>query len=616
MKNQRVALEDAMKDQLKILLLEDSIYDAEEIMRRLQLNEKFNCEFRLATGKDAYIKALEEFSPEIILSDHSLPQFDSKEALSIARQRFPDIPFIMVTGTISDEFAIEMIKTGADDYILKDRMTRLPAAIVASVQKRRAEQEKKMMEQEREFGRNNLHALINNTNDLVWSVDRNFRLIISNNAFDRMIRALTGQTVESGNSIFPEGFGHEQLSRFYEYYERAFAGESFTVIEYADLPGGHWSEISINPIFNGDVVSGASCFSRDITQRKIAEKEIADYKNAIDQASIVSITDEKGVITYVNDHFCKISGFSAADLLGSDHRIVNSGYHTEATMENLWTTIAQGKTWAGELRNKASDGSFYWVDVTIIPFMDHKRKPFKYLTIGTDITKRKTMEQEMMTQKIQEQRKIGRAIIKTQEKERNHLGQELHDNVNQILAGTKLMLSAALAEPENIPEVLLASLNNIEKAIQENRKIAQGLVVPDFETIPLKEQIMHLTDDMLKRAGIYVITDTTGFREELLDDEQRLAIYRAAQEQYTNIIKHAEAGFVYILLSTTGDNFKMLIFDNGKGQAEGAKTPGIGLRNMRGRLGLLNGTAKVEASPGTGFTLEIVIPLADASSIG
>jgi signal transduction histidine kinase len=127
---------------------------------------------------------------------------------------------------------------------------------------------------------------------------------------------------------------------------------------------------------------------------------------------------------------------------------------------------------------------------------------------------------------------------------------------------------------------------------------------------------MHLTDDMLKRAGIYVITDTTGFREELLDDEQRLAIYRAAQEQYTNIIKHAEAGFVYILLSTTGDNFKMLIFDNGKGQAEGAKTPGIGLRNMRGRLGLLNGTAKVEASPGTGFTLEIVIPLADASSIG
>jgi PAS domain S-box-containing protein len=616
MKNQSLALEDAMKDQLKILLLEDSVYDAEDIMRRLQLNEKFHCVFRLATGKDAYLQALEEFCPEIILSDHSLPQFDSKEALSIARGRFPDIPFIMVTGTISEEFAIDMIKTGADDYILKDRMTRLPTAIVAAVQNRKALREKKLLEQEREFDRNNLNALVNNTSDQVWSVDRNFRLIISNDAFDRMIKTLTGQTVERGSSIFPEGFSHEQLSRFYEYYERAFSGVGFTVIEYADLPGGHWSEISINPIFNGNEVTGATCFSRDITQRQMAEKEIADYKNAIDQASIVSITDEKGVINYVNEHFCKISGYSEAELMGSDHRMINSGYHTEATMENLWTTIAQGKTWAGELRNKAKDGSFYWVDVTIIPFMDHKRNPVQYLTIGTDITRRKTMEQEMLTRKIQEQRKIGRAIIKTQEKERNNLGQELHDNVNQILAATKLMLSAALSEPENIPEVLLASQHNIEKAIQENRKIAQGLVVPDFETIPLKEQLMHLTDNMLKKAGIYVITDTSGFREELLDDEQRLTIYRATQEQYTNIIKHSGAGFVYVLLSTIADNFKMIIFDNGKGQASGTKTAGIGLRSIRGRLGLLNGTVKIEASPGKGFTLEIVIPLADAPSTG
>ena len=597
-----------MKDQLKILLLEDSVFDAEDIMRRLQLSEKFQCVFRHTTGKGSYLEALEEFSPEIILSDHSLPQFDSKEALEIARRRLPDVPFIMVTGTISEEFAIDMIKAGADDYILKDRMTRLPAAMMAAVQKRKAEREKKILEQEREFDRNNLNALINNTNDLVWSVDRDFRLIISNDAFGRINRAITGQVVEKGGGVLP--FGQEQFSRFQEYYQRAFSGECFTVEEYTDVAGGRWSEISINPIFNGDTVSGAACFARDITHRKIAEKEIADYKNAIDQSSIVSITDDKGVINYVNDHFCRISGYSAADLLGSDHRILNSGYHTEATMENLWTTIAQGKTWAGELRNKARDDSFYWVDVTIIPFMDHKRKPVQYLTIGTDISKRKTMEQEIMRQKIQEQRKIARAIVKTQEKERNHLGQELHDNVNQILAATKMMLSAALSEPEHCAEVILASQSSIEKAIQENRKIAQGLVVPDFESIPLKEQLTHLADNMLKEAGIYVIMESSGFEEELLDDEQRLAIYRVAQEQFTNIIKHAAAGLVYILLSTTGDFFKMIIFDNGKGQAAGEKSTGIGLRNIRGRLGLLNGTSSIKASPGNGFTLEVVIPLA------
>lgn len=598
-----------MKDRLKILLLEDSAYDAEDIIRRLQLSEKLNCEFRVAAGKGAYLEALAEFRPEIILSDHSLPQFDSKEALAVARERFPDVPFIMVTGTVSEEYAIDMIKAGADDYILKDRMTRLPAAITASVEKRRAGREKKMLEQEREFDRNNLKALINNTTDLVWSVDRNFNLIISNDAFDRTLKDVIGQTVERGTTILPAGFSPEQLNRFREYYGRVFSGESFTVEEYADLPGGCWSEISFCPIYSGNAVSGVTCFSRDITHRKMAEKEIADYKNAIDQASIVSVTDEKGVIKYVNANFCKISGYSVAELSGSDHRIINSGYHPAEYMENLWTTIARGSTWAGEIRNKAKDGTLYWLDVTIIPFLDHKKKPIQYLTIGTDITKRKAMEQEIMNQKIQEQKKIARAIVKAQEKERNHLGQELHDNVNQILAATRLMLSATVTEPEKCAEMIMISQKNIDQAIEENRKIARGLVVPDFETIALRDQLNYLTDNMLKKAGIYVVMDISHFREELLDDEQKLAVYRAAQEQYTNIIKHAAAGFVYVLLFTTAEYLKMLIFDNGKGQAAGTKPAGIGLRNIRGRLGLFNGTAKVLASPGRGFTLEIVIPL-------
>src|ERR1700744_5709490 len=104
-----------MTEALKILILEDNPYDAEEIVRRLELSAKFNCRFQLATDKATYLQALDAFCPSVILSDHSLPQFDSKEALTIARELFPDIPFIMVTGTISEEFAIDMIKAGVDD---------------------------------------------------------------------------------------------------------------------------------------------------------------------------------------------------------------------------------------------------------------------------------------------------------------------------------------------------------------------------------------------------------------------------------------------------------------------------------------------------------------------
>ena len=127
-----------MKESLKILILEDSATDA-EIIQQLLVKKKLNCEFSVANNKETYLMALAEFHPDIILSDHSLPQFNSVDALVIARQRFSEIPFIMVTGTVSEEFAAEIIKSGADDYILKDRLTRLPGAIINAVQRRKSE---------------------------------------------------------------------------------------------------------------------------------------------------------------------------------------------------------------------------------------------------------------------------------------------------------------------------------------------------------------------------------------------------------------------------------------------------------------------------------------------
>lgn len=257
-------------------------------------------------------------------------------------------------------------------------------------------------------------------------------------------------------------------------------------------------------LFNGSVykdesekIIGAVLVARDITeQKRIAKqlekslKEVSDYKYALDESSIVDFTDDKGIIKYVNENFCKISQYTNLELIGNTHKLINSNFHTKEFIEDLWITLLNGEIWRGEIKNKSKDGSFYWVLTTIVPFLDEKNKPYQFVAIRTDITVQKNSEAELNDAKNRAEKATIKAEDATMAKQQflSNMSHEIRTPMNAIIGFTKIILKTELSTKQreyvNAIKISGDTLIILVNDILDLAKVDSGKMT--FEKIPFK----------------------------------------------------------------------------------------------------------------------------------
>jgi len=377
-----------------------------------------------------------------------------------------------------------------------------------------------------------------------------------------------------------------------------------------------------------------------------SQSEISDYKHALDESAIVAITDQKGIIKHVNDNFCKISKYSKDELLGQDHRIINSGYHSKDFIRNLWVTIANGKIWRGELRNKAKDESYYWVDTTIVPFLNEHGKPYQYLAIRSDITQRKLAEEQLLKANEDLENKVRERTLELthaleKEKELNEMksrfvsmaSHEFRTPLSAILSSTSLMEHYVNPDQEDKRkkhvERIKSSVKNLTSILDDFlslEKLEQGKVESHNSEFNFREFIEDAIEEMhgmskKKQQEIHLQYDGP---EQVYQDKKILR--NVLLNLLSNAIKYSPEGkTIFISSEIKDERVNLAVKDEGIGipleaqknlfdkffrarNAVNIQGTGLGLNIVKRYVELLDGIISFNSIENAGTVFTVSFP--------
>jgi PAS domain S-box-containing protein len=470
-----------------------------------------------------------------------------------------------------------------------------------------------------------LRAIFDNSSEGFILADREGIIkVFNNNITDSILPGVSDQ-VKEGETIL-KIVEPERQEFFRQVLKDVLKGKTIQYDRKYIKKNGHatWINLVINPVYKNAVVEGVCITGRDVTDKKNAEEKLkktfAENLALSDRLSTIintlpasiALLDSNGDIMEVNKNWkvFETNNFQGRDFcIGCNY--VNAAGKIKGKKSEDKVNIANGVSdvlhgnldeFVYEYSSEEKDQE-KWYRLVVTPLK--KNEDSGVVIMYTDISELHRLEAERLRQQVEQQKKITKAILQGQEKERNHIGRELHDNINQILAGTRLYLSMAGSKDELVKESVKYPLELLDESIKEIRVLCSNMVTP-LQDVHLEDLVRGLLGKLAKYK-IY-------FRFEynvpagLLSDELKLNLYRIIQELSQNVIKYAMANLMTVEIWTDNDCLNMIVTDNGKGFDTDAKRQGIGISNMHSRVRSFNGKIKIESTEGQGTKTTIIVP--------
>lgn len=533
---------------LRVLHVEDSERDVGLLTRHLT-RAGYELRSQRVDTAEAMRAALQNEEWDVILCDYSMPQFNALSALAVRKEIGSDLPFIIISGTIGEEIAVEAMRAGAHDYLMKDKLARLAPTIERELLEAENRRARRQAEEGLKNSEAELRALFAAMTDVILVIDSEGRHL---KVAPTRASSLYLPPAERVGKKLSEVLPPESADLFLDHVHRALEEGRTQHLEYKLSIQGleTWFEGTVSPMTSDSVI----WVGRDITERKLAEQQLRIQAAALESAAnAIVITDNKGMISWINSAFTELTGYTFEEVIGKNTSILKSGVHDEDFYQTLWDKILSGQVWQGEITNVRKDGSTYVEEQTITPVLNESGEIINFIGIKQEITERKRAEEEKtaLIAQLESQRQrldniissVPGAVWETWREPdaasqhtdfvSDYIETMLGYTVEEWLSMPNFWLS--IVHPDDREQTAQAVASDFAKAGTNNSREFRW-IGKDGRVVWVQSNSAVITDSEGKPAG------TRGVTIDITERKRAEQAVRQAEEKYRGIFENAVEG--------------------------------------------------------------------------